>query len=48
MVQNPSVINQGQQLAFVARYLERTADHITNIGESVIYLVTGERKELND
>jgi len=48
MTQDKKVIDQGQQLAFVARYLERIADHITNIGESVIYLVTGERKELND
>ncbi len=48
MRQDKEAINQSQQLAFVARYLERVADHITNIGESVIYLVTGERKELND
>lgn len=49
MVKDPNVINQGQQLAFVARYIERIADHITNIGESVIYLVSGDRSEkLND
>lgn len=48
MVNDPSVIDQGQQLGFVARYLERIGDHITNIGESVIFLATGERSELND
>lgn len=49
MVNDPNIISQGQQLAFVARYIERIADHITNVGESVIYLVSGDRTEkLND
>ncbi len=48
MVKEQTAINQGQLLGFVARYIERIADHITNIGESVIYLVTGKRSELND
>lgn len=34
-------------LLFVAHYLERVADHTTNIGEGVIYMVTGKRKDLN-
>jgi len=34
-------------LLFVAHYLERVADHATNIGEGVIYMVTGKRKDLN-
>src|SRR5690606_3535823 len=38
MVENPTVINQGLQLCFVSRFLERMADHATNIGESVVYL----------
>ncbi len=43
MLADPSKINQATQLIFVARYLERIADHSTNVAEWVIYLVTGER-----
>ncbi|MDN3018534.1 phosphate signaling complex protein PhoU [Paenibacillus sp. BSR1-1] len=45
--QNPSSTNQIIQLAFVCRFLERIADHSTNIAENVIYLVTGQRIDLN-
>lgn len=34
---------QAINLLFAARYLERVADHATNIGERMIYMVTGER-----
>ncbi|MBD2863826.1 phosphate signaling complex protein PhoU [Paenibacillus oceani] len=47
MVENPRTINQSQLLCFVSRYLERMADHATNIGESVVYLVKGKRPDLN-
>ncbi|HEX3031855.1 MAG TPA: phosphate signaling complex protein PhoU [Bacillota bacterium] len=47
MINDRTTINQATYLLFVARYLERIADHATNIGENVIYLETGERKELN-
>ena len=43
MLANPAVINDATQLIFVARYLERVADHTTNIAEWVIYLQTGQR-----
>jgi phosphate transport system protein len=36
------------QLLFITRYLERFADHATNIAESVFYLVKGKRYELNE
>ncbi len=47
MEQNPHTIACVVYLLLVARYLERIADRATNIGEDVIYLVTGEWKELN-
>ncbi|MCR4441143.1 MAG: phosphate signaling complex protein PhoU [Peptococcaceae bacterium] len=48
MMENPRTISQATSLMFVGRYIERIADHATNIGERVIYLVTGVKKELND
>ncbi len=48
MMEDPRTISQATYLLFVGRYIERIADHATNIGEQVIYLVTGEKKELND
>lgn len=48
MMEDPRTISQATSLLFVGRYLERIADHATNIGERVIYLVTGERYNLND
>lgn len=47
MGNDPKTIAQGMLLCFVGRYIERIADHATNIGESVVYLVTGSRPELN-
>lgn len=44
---NPNSTNQIIQLAFVCRFLERIADHSTNIAENVVYLVTGQRVDLN-
>jgi phosphate transport system protein len=38
---------QAINLLFVARYLERIADHATNIAEGVIFLVTGRRVHFN-
>ncbi len=43
MLEDAKKINQATQLIFVARYLERIADHSTNVAEWVIYLATGER-----
>ncbi|AIM15611.1 MULTISPECIES: phosphate signaling complex protein PhoU [Neobacillus] len=45
--QDPNGMNQIIQLAFVCRFIERIADHSTNIAENVIFLETGERKNLN-
>jgi phosphate transport system protein len=46
--QNPEGINQITQLSFIARYIERIADHITNIAENVFYLVKGKHYLLNE
>lgn len=44
---NPDRIQYIMQVAFCARYLERFADHITNIAESIIYLVKGKNYKFN-
>ncbi len=36
-------VQLGARYILVARYLERIADHAVNIGERVVYMVTGER-----
>ena len=41
MQNNPSVVPSAIHLMFVARNLERIADHTTNIAEDVIFLVRG-------
>ncbi|PZD95837.1 phosphate transport system regulatory protein PhoU [Paenibacillus sambharensis] len=47
MVENPKTASQGMLLSFVGRYIERIGDYATNIGENVVYLVTGKRPDLN-
>ena len=39
---NPQTINQGVNLLFIGRYLERIGDHITNICEMIIFAINGE------
>ena len=41
MMNDPSTINRAVGLILIGRHLERIADHATNIGEDVIYLVLG-------
>lgn len=47
MIDNPESLQQAMLLTLVGRYIERIADHATNIGESAVYLVTGHRPDLN-
>ncbi|MGG6313712.1 phosphate signaling complex protein PhoU [Paenibacillus macerans] len=47
MIGNPESLQQAMLLTLVGRYIERIADHATNIGESAVYLVTGHRPDLN-
>ncbi|EPZ38091.1 MULTISPECIES: phosphate signaling complex protein PhoU [Anoxybacillus] len=45
---HPDAMSQITQLSFTARYIERIADHATNIAENVFYLVKGKHYDLND
>ncbi|WAH38804.1 phosphate signaling complex protein PhoU [Alicyclobacillus dauci] len=45
--EKPETTSQAMTLAFCGRYLERIGDHATNIGEGVIYIISGERSDLN-
>ncbi|THF75474.1 phosphate signaling complex protein PhoU [Cohnella fermenti] len=47
MAEQPKSVAQTMHLSFVGRYIERIADHATNIGESVVFLVVGKRPDLN-
>lgn len=44
---NKELIKQGTKLMFIGRYLERIADHSTNICERTIFMISGELKEIN-
>jgi phosphate transport system protein len=41
MMEDPTTISRAVDLILVGRHLERIADHATNIGEDVIYMVRG-------
>jgi len=43
MFEDPKKITVGIHYILIARYLERVADHACNIGERVVYMVSGER-----
>ncbi|MDR5586858.1 MULTISPECIES: phosphate signaling complex protein PhoU [Clostridium] len=45
---NENLINQGTQLLFVIKYLERIADHVTNICEWTIFSKNGTYVDLNE
>ena len=47
LVEKPEAAPQMMLLQMVGRYIERIADHATNIGENVVFLVTGRRPDLN-
>ncbi len=40
--QNPTRVQDGFRFAFCAKYLERVADHATNIAEQVVFMVSGD------
>ncbi len=41
MTQDPQSVSRAIRILFLAKYLERIADHATNIAEMVIYMVKG-------
>ncbi len=41
MTQDPSTVYRAMKISYVSKYLERIADHATNIAEMVIYMVEG-------
>jgi phosphate transport system protein len=43
MMEDPKKVPMGMRFILIARYLERIADHACNIGERVVYMITGER-----
>jgi phosphate transport system protein len=41
MIGDPLTINRAMKLSSISKYLERIADHATNIAEMVIFMVKG-------
>jgi len=41
MIQDPTNVSRATRITYVSKYLERIADHATNIAEMVIYMVEG-------
>lgn len=41
MLEDPHTISRALRLIFISKYIERLADHATNIGEMVIFMVKG-------
>ena len=46
MAEDPHTITRATRLIWVAHNLERSADRVTNIGERIIYVVTGSRDDM--
>ena len=43
----PVVVPRGADYMFIAKYIERIADHATNIAEWTIFIETGDHPDLN-
>ena len=48
MISDKELVNQGTQILFVSKYLERIGDHVTNICEWIIFLKKGKYVDLNE
>ncbi len=47
MERDPANVDRGARLLFAAHYIERIGDRVTNIGEDVVFLSTGQIEDLN-
>ncbi len=47
MIADPSTINRANHMMWAAHNLERMADRVTNICERIVYVATGEMRELD-
>jgi phosphate transport system protein len=43
---DPKLIKQAVHFILISRYLERIADHVTNVAERIVYMETGELKQI--
>lgn len=41
MIQDPKLVSRAVKITYISKYLERIADHATNISEMVVYMVEG-------
>lgn len=41
MIQDPHTVSRATRITYISKYLERIADHATNIAEMVIYFIEG-------
>lgn len=47
ITEKKEITKQGIKLMFIGRYLERIADHSTNICERTVYMISGELRAIN-
>jgi len=48
LAENPDKAEQATKLIATSSFLERLGDHVTNLCEAVVFMVTGAHTELND
>lgn len=46
MRKDPTLVKQSVHFVLISRYLERIADHVTNVAERIVYMETGEFQQI--
>jgi phosphate transport system protein len=46
MRKDPKLVMQAAHFILISRYLERIADHVTNVAERIVYMETGELRQI--